>query len=221
MFYNADLLWYTLGEKSTDMTIALFTLISYLCGSLPFSVWLARWALGVDVRQVGEDRNPGSANVFKAAGKSKWWIGMSALLLDGFKGLIPVAIATYNFHITGWSLVPVALAPIIGHAYSVFLGFKGGKAVATTFGIWTAITVYRAPLVLGGFFILFSLTLSSSAWSVMLGMLGLLGYLLISHAEAWLLAIWTGNMFILIIKHWTELRQPVGLNPRFKKPAKY
>jgi acyl phosphate:glycerol-3-phosphate acyltransferase len=202
------------------MTTVIFILIGYLSGSLPFSVWLGKWFLGTDVRQVGEDQNPGSANVFKAAGKSKWWIGMSALLLDGFKGLIPVAVATYNFHITGWALVPVALAPVIGHAYSLFLGFKGGKALATTFGIWTAITVYRAPLVLGGFFIIFYLLLSNSAWAVMFGMSGLLGYFLISHAPGWLLAIWAGNLAILIFKHWPELHQPIHFNPRFSRTAK-
>jgi acyl phosphate:glycerol-3-phosphate acyltransferase len=201
------------------MTMVLFTLIGYISGSLPFSVWLGKWVLGADVRQVGEDHNPGSANVFKAAGKSKWWLGMSALLLDGFKGLIPVAIAYYNFHLTGWSLVPAALAPIVGHAYSVFLRFKGGKAVATTFGVWTAITVYRAPLVLGVLLIIFYNLLSSHAWAIIFGMSGLLGYLLISHADTWLLAIWAGNMLILILKHWNELQQPVGLNPRFKKQA--
>ena len=193
------------------MIAVLFTLIGYLSGSLPFSVWLTRWALGVDVREVGEDHNPGSANAFKAAGRSKWWLGLSALLLDGFKGLIPVAIAYYNFNISGWALVPVALSPIVGHAYSIFLKFKGGKAIVTTFGVWTALTVYRAPLALGGFFILFSLILTSSGWAVILGMLGLLGYLLLIHSPAWLLAIWAGNMLIFILKHWTELQTPPSL----------
>ena len=199
------------------MTALIFTILGYLSGSLPFSVWLPRWVLGVDVREVGADHNPGSANAFKAAGKKKWWLGMSALLLDGFKGLIPVAIAYYNFNVNGWSLVPVALAPVVGHAYSIFLGFKGGKALAVTFGIWTALTVYRAPMVLGGFFLVFALLLSNSAWAVIFGMLGLLGYLLISHAEAWLLAIWGGNLLILVIKHWSELHQPVKLNKRLSR----
>jgi acyl phosphate:glycerol-3-phosphate acyltransferase len=199
------------------MTALLFTLIGYLLGSLPFSVWLTRLVIGVDVRQVGEDTNPGAANVFKAAGKSKWWLGMSVLLLDGFKGLIPVAVAYYNFNVTGWALVPVALAPIVGHAYSIFLRFRGGKAVATTFGIWTALTVYRAPLVLGGFFIIFALILSGGAWPVIFGMLGLLFYLLLTHAEAWLLAIWAGNLLIIILKNFQELHQPVSLNPRIHR----
>lgn len=199
------------------MTALIFTLIGYLSGSLPFSVWLTRWVLGVDVREVGEDQNPGSANAFKAAGKSKWWLGLTALLLDGFKGLIPVAIAYYNFGVDGWAMVPVALAPIVGHAFSIFLKFKGGKAVATTFGVWTALTVYRAPLVLGGFFIVLSLVLNSNAWAIIIGMLGLLGYLLLTSAEPWILAIWAGNMLIFIYKHWIELHNPPGLKTRKPK----
>jgi glycerol-3-phosphate acyltransferase PlsY len=98
----------------------VWTIIGYISGSLPFSVWLGRLFLHTDIRAQGEDRNPGSANVFKAGGKGKWWVGLSALLLDGFKGLIPVAIAYYNFKIDSWGLVPVALAPILGHASSIF-----------------------------------------------------------------------------------------------------
>lgn len=198
------------------MDVLLFSIVGYLSGSLPFSVWLPKLILGADVRKVGEDDNPGAANAFKAAGKSRWWLGLTALLLDGFKGLIPVAVARYNFGIDGWALVPVALAPIAGHAYSVFLRFRGGKAIVVTFGVWTALTVYvnepvqggyLSPLILGGFFIFFMVLLSSSAWSVILGMLGLLGYLLISHAEAWLLAVWIGNFLILVLKHWSDLQQ--------------
>ncbi len=206
-----------------SMTTYLFIFIGYLCGSLPFSVWLGKGFLGVDIRQAGEDRNPGSANVFKAAGKSKWWLGLTVLLLDGLKGLIPTAIARYQFGITDWQLVPVALAPIAGHAFSIFLNFKGGKALATTVGIWTALTVYifepiqggfLSPAVLGGFFGLFSVLLTSSAWAVMFGMLGLLGYLLLTRAAGWLIAVWAGNLLILLVKHWKELNRL----PSWKRP---
>jgi acyl phosphate:glycerol-3-phosphate acyltransferase len=203
---------------SDSITLAIvWTIIGYISGSLPFSVWMGRLFLRTDIRQQGEDRNPGSANVFKAGGKRKWWVGLSALLLDGFKGLIPVALAYYNFKVDGWGLAAVALAPVAGHAFSIFLNFQGGKALATTFGIWTALTVYRVPFVLGGFFILFAVLLSNNAWAVMLGMLGVLGYLLITHAEPVFMLIWAGNMAILMWKHRNELRQPVGLNPRFRK----
>lgn len=208
------------------MLAVLFTLIGYLAGSIPFSVWLGRLVLGVDIRQFGDDQNPGSANAFKAAGKSKWWLGMSVLLADGLKGLIPVAIGYYNFGIQDWTLVPVALAPVVGHAYSIFLRFRGGKALATTFGIWTALTVWRGPAALGVFFILFYLILDSSAWSVMLGMLGLLGYLLVTP-EPYItsqlnlfLVIWAGNMLILILKHYPELRRLPRLKSRPKSRPK-
>jgi len=200
------------------VTVFFFTLIGYLSGSLPFSVWLTRWVLGVDVRRAGEDHNPGAANTFKAAGRSKWWLGLTVLLLDGFKGLIPVAIAFYNFNITGWAMVPVALSPIVGHAYSIFLKFRGGKAVATSFGVWTALTVYQAPLVLGGFFIIFTLILTSSGWAVILGMLGLLGYLMLVHSPGWILAIWAGNMLVFMLKHWTELQSPPSLKRKKLNP---
>lgn len=196
------------------MTALIFTIIGYLSGSLPISVWLGRLAFGVDIRQASDDQNPGASNVFKVAGKRKWWVGMAAILGDGFKGLIPVAVAYYNFKVDGWGLVPVAIAPVVGHAFSIFLKFEGGKALATTFGIWTALTVWRAPLVLGGFFGLFSLILTNNAWSVMIGMLGLGGYLWLSQAAPNLWAIWGLNLAILLWKHRTELRQPVRVKIR-------
>jgi glycerol-3-phosphate acyltransferase PlsY len=194
------------------MTALIFTIIGYLSGSLPFSIWLGRLAFGVDIRRVGADHNPGAANVFKVGGKRKWWVGMAAILADGLKGLIPVAIALYNFDVSGWGLVPVAVAPVAGHAFSIFLKFKGGKALATTFGIWTALTVWPGPLVLGFFFALFYIILTNNAWAAILGMLGLAGYLLLSHASPIFLAIWVLNFAIMLWKHRTELRQPVRLN---------
>jgi glycerol-3-phosphate acyltransferase PlsY len=197
------------------MAAIIFTFIGYLSGSIPFSVVLGKLILHTDIRQQGEDRNPGSANVFKAGGPRKWWLGLSAVVLDGMKGLTPVAIAYYNFDVKGWALIPVALAPILGHAFSIFLRFKGGKAIATTFGVWTALTVYRAPIVLGSILILLTLLLSSGAWAMMFGMLGLLVYLFVSHSPPEFLAIWVGNLLILIWKHRHELRQPIRLHSRF------
>ena len=109
----------------------LWFLVAFVFGALPLSVWLGRFALGVDIRKYG-DGNPGAANVWRAGGK--WW-GLLAILLDGFKGLIPVAIANFAIGIEGWWLTAIALAPILGHTYSPFLNFRGGKALSTTFGV--------------------------------------------------------------------------------------
>jgi glycerol-3-phosphate acyltransferase PlsY len=71
-----------------------------------------------------------------------------AALLDGLKGAIPVGIAYDHVHHSGWSFYFAALAPLIGHLYSPFLKFRGGKGLATTFGIWLGLTHWIGPILL-------------------------------------------------------------------------
>ena len=127
------------------MITLLWIAFAFFCGSLPFSVWLGKIALRKDIRQYG-DANPGAANVFRAG--SKGW-GAIAILLDILKGAIPVGLANYGAGITDWSLALIAIAPVAGHAFSPFLRFKGGKAIAVSLGIWCGLTLYQVPLVLG------------------------------------------------------------------------
>ena len=119
--------------------VLVWFLVSFFCGSLPFSVWIGRWILKVDIRQYG-DKNPGTANVFRAG--SCFW-GVVGLLLVFLKGAIPVGMAYWVYGLNEWGLALVAVAPVIGHAYSPLLGFHGGKALATTFGIWTGLTLWQ------------------------------------------------------------------------------
>ena len=107
------------------LTLA-FILIAFLCGSLPFSVWLGKGVLGVDVRRFG-DGNPGSANVFRAGSRG---VALAALLLDVSKAAAPVGLVYFNLGLRGAPMVLISLAPILGHAFSPFLHFKGGKALA-------------------------------------------------------------------------------------------
>ena len=110
------------------MTALAWTLIGFLLGSLPFSVWLGKIVLRTDIRRYG-DGNPGGTNVIRAGNCG---LGMLAIFLDMLKGAVPVALAYYVFKVDGWPLVPVILAPILGHAFSPFLRFRGGKALAST-----------------------------------------------------------------------------------------
>jgi glycerol-3-phosphate acyltransferase PlsY len=107
------------------MNTLIWTLIAFIAGSLPFSVWVGRLALRTDIRRYG-DHNPGATNVGRAGG---WQWGALALLLDMLKGALPVGLAWYWGGLAGWALLPVALAPVLGHGYSPFLGFRGGKAL--------------------------------------------------------------------------------------------
>ncbi|MBN1218261.1 MAG: glycerol-3-phosphate acyltransferase [Anaerolineae bacterium] len=195
------------------MTTLVWFIIGFGCGALPFSVWVGRLALRTDIRGYG-DYNPGAANVIRAGG---WWWGMLALLLDYFKGVIPVGMAHFFAGLTGGSLAVVALAPVLGHAYSPFLGFRGGKAVAVTFGIWTGLTLGEIPLVLGLLLVFWFIVVAASGWAVLLAMLGLLPYLLLIHFDPVLLAVWVGNMLLLTWKHRAELKQPPGLRSWLKK----
>lgn len=182
----------------------LWVLIAFTSGSLPLSVWLGKIALGVDICEYG-DGNPGAANVWRAGGK--WW-GLLAILLDGFKGLIPVAVVNFSLGIQGWWLVAIALAPVFGHTFSPFLGFHGGKALSTTFGIWCGLTLWLGPTVLGISLAVGLAVLVVSGWAVLFGMLVLLTVLLATGSDYVLLAVWLGNFVLLMWKHLDDLRQP-------------
>ncbi|MDD4731888.1 MAG: glycerol-3-phosphate 1-O-acyltransferase PlsY [Desulfovibrio sp.] len=103
-------------------------IVSYLLGAVPFGMLLAKFK-GVDIRSQGSG-NTGATNVARTCGLP---LGLTALALDLGKGLVPVLLATgMSDH---WLFLSICTAaPILGHVYSPFLGFKGGKAVATTIG---------------------------------------------------------------------------------------
>ena len=189
------------------MSIVIGTLIAFVAGSIPFSVLLGRWLARADIRRFG-DANPGAANAWKAGGAK---IGVLALLLDFLKGAIPVGLAHFATGLRGWALVPIALAPILGHAFSPFLGFRGGKAVAVTVGAWSGVTFAEGSIVLGLFFTLLIAVQTANAWSVILGMLGLGAHLALRGFDAPVLAIWTANLAILLWKHRRDLRKPIRL----------
>lgn len=120
----------------------LLVLGGYMLGSVPTGLLVGR-AYGVDVRRVGSG-NIGTANVMRAAGKRA---AVFTMLGDMLKGLVPVVLAWLLIE-DEWTIAAVALAAMVGHCWSVFLGFKGGKGVAT--GAGTSIGL--APLVGLGLF---------------------------------------------------------------------
>jgi len=191
-------------------TTILLIFFGYLCGSIPFSVLVGRLAGAGDIRLVG-DHNPGATNVLRAAG---WGWAVPAILLDFFKGALPVGMAWFYIGIHSWALAPIALAPVAGHIWSPWLRFRGGKAVATTFGIWGGLTIGAGPTILGLLIgIGFSL-LSSSGWAVLLAFCGFGVFLWrefvgTNPVFAW---IWAGNMILLV---WTH-RRDFGSRPRIR-----
>jgi acyl phosphate:glycerol-3-phosphate acyltransferase len=186
-----------------------WVLVSYLCGALPLSFWLGKLVLKVDIRTIG-DGNPGGTNVWKAGGPG--W-GLLAIILDGMKGLVPVALAYYQGGASGWWLLPICLAPIIGHAYTPFLNFKGGKSLATTFGVWTALTVYTVPLIFGAALGLGVWLLKREVRAILLAVLVVLVYLLVVVRDPVFVSIWVGNALLLLWRYRGAKNKPPSGTP--------
>ena len=166
-----------------------------------------------DVRRVG-DGNPGAANVFKAGGKV---VGLLALMLDVTKAALPVGLAYHNLQIRGLPMVLIAVAPILGHAFSPFLGFKGGKGLATALGVWIGLTIWKASLgALIGVFIGIALT-SIPGWAVMLGLISVLTTLLVWIPDPIFLLVWVGETLILMWTHRADLQQGLTMRPWLAK----
>jgi glycerol-3-phosphate acyltransferase PlsY len=123
------------------MTILLQILavvVSYLLGAVPFGLLFSRLFSNVDVRTVGSG-NIGATNVLRASGKKA---AVLTLLADCFKGLLPVLAVKFLFQDDAVAALSGAGA-VLGHNFPVYLGFKGGKGVATSYGVVLA----TAPLI--------------------------------------------------------------------------
>lgn len=208
--YQSARCFLTPPNSAEPLALALvWTALGFLAGSFPFSVWLGRWIAHADVRRFG-DGNPGSINAWRAGG---WRAGLPALLLDFLKGAVPVAAANFLCGLTGWWLVPIALAPVPGHAFSPWLGFQGGKAIAATFGVWTGLLPGEGPSALGLFLAIAFTLLQTDAWSMVAGMLAFVVYLGLRHSTAPLLGLWAGNLAILLWRQRLDLQTPPRLRP--------
>ncbi len=187
--------------------------LAFLCGSLPFSVWLGKILLDVDVRKYG-DGNPGAANTFRTGNKL---VGLLVLLLDISKAAAPIGLAYFNLEIRGIPMVLIAIAPILGHVFSPFLGFKGGKALATALGVWIGLTIWKLSLpAIAGTLIGIAL-FTPPGWSVMLGLGGILAVLLIWLPDKLLLTVWFSEVIILVWTHRKDLLQRIHLRHEVKE----
>lgn len=174
----------------------LWLVISYLSGALPWSVWLGRWFYKADPRQE-RDGNPGAANAFRAAG---WRLGVATLILDFLKAFGPVFVARWGLGFSDDQLFWIALLPSLGHAFSVFLGFRGGRALVTWFGVWSALTLYEIPLVMGAVAIGGTFIFKKGEPRALAIPIVLILYLLGRNAPLWMVLLGLAQLVILAIK---------------------
>ena len=191
------------------MLAFLFIIIAFLCGALPFSIWLGKLFTGQDVRRFG-DGNPGAANVFRAGNTLA---GLLALLLDVSKAAVPVGLAWFNLGLRGLPMFFIAIAPLLGHVFSPFLGGRGGKGISTVLGIWIGLTLWKASLA-GVLFAVIGIALfTPPGWAVLLALAGILAALLVWMPDPLLLAVLAGITLILARTHRSDLRQGPHLRP--------
>ena len=138
---------------TTNAIIAL--LIAYLLGSIPSAVWIGKWFYNIDVREHGSG-NSGATNTFRVLGKKA---GIPVLLLDVFKGWAAVMIAFFVTEAPQHSQdfvniqIVLGVAAVVGHIFPIWVGFRGGKGIATLFGVMLAVHPY-ACLLCGAVFLL-------------------------------------------------------------------
>ncbi len=177
------------------MSLSFFVLLilAYLMGAIPFSVWLGKWFFGVDPRQES-DGNPGAANAFRAAG---WKLGLYVLVLDFLKAFLPVFIARWGLQLPVEQLFWVMLMPTLGHAFSVFLGFRGGRAIVTLFGVWSGLTLYEMPLVMGMAAIGATFLLKNDVHRALMIPIAVIVVVLLCGEPTWLLLVGVAELAIL------------------------
>jgi glycerol-3-phosphate acyltransferase PlsY len=156
------------------LSVALAISLGYLCGALPWGLWIGRVARGIDVREHGS-RNLGATNVYRVLGPG---LGITTLLLDISKGLAPVwlvpALPAMDAFPGGpeWCAVTVGLAAVAGHVWTCFAGFHGGKGVATTVGVLLGI----APAAFAVFVTVFAVVVLLSRYVSLASVLGSLAF---------------------------------------------
>ncbi len=106
-------------------------IIGHVFGSIPCGLWLVKVIHGIDIREYGS-KNIGTTNVFRTVG---WKTAIFVLLCDMLKGLFSVALVAHFTNNAMGAMVVTGLGALLGHNYSLFLGFKGGRGVATGLGL--------------------------------------------------------------------------------------
>lgn len=114
-----------------SLTWLVCFIIGHAFGSIPCGLWLVKAAHGIDIREYGS-KNIGTTNVFRTVG---WKTAVLVLLCDMLKGIIAVALVAYFTDYAMGAVVATGIGALLGHNYSLFLGFKGGRGVATGLGL--------------------------------------------------------------------------------------
>jgi glycerol-3-phosphate acyltransferase PlsY len=213
------------------LAILLIVAAAYLLGSVPTGYLLMRLFLKQDIRQAGSG-NIGATNVLRSGGKG---LGAATFLLDMLKGCSAVWLGALLGHLLlpGYPLLNVealaALVAVLGHIFPVWLGFRGGKGVATGFGVFLAATPLAALAAISVFIVVLALSRYVSLASIIGAASFPLFACLLNRLLHWgprppfFIAVEIAVALIIIVKHHQNIRRLLnGTESRFgkkKRPA--
>lgn len=196
------------------MQLTLLAIAAYFCGSIPFGLIIGKAVKGIDLRDFGSG-NIGATNAGRVLG-FRW--GLICLLLDAAKGYLPVAILPALFCesqglAVGHATILAGIATIIGHMFPCWLGFRGGKGVATSLGVLLVISHWGVLVAAGLFF----LCLLVSRYVSLSSMIAALGYGVFELVQLWPTpfseSTWSRALFailvpvMIIVQHRSNIRR--------------
>ncbi len=206
------------------LTYFLIGLAAYLLGSIPFGFVLVWLFLKEDIRAKGSG-NIGATNVVRSGAKK---LGILTFVLDACKGFLAVWLVSHIAFAPDLTAVPMqnaealaAICAILGHIYTVWLRFKGGKGVATALGVFLALAPIAALAGLGVFIVVFALSKYVSLASILSAASFPVFAILLPHASysPWLTAVIIVVPIIVIAKHHQNITRLLnGTEYRFGKP---
>lgn len=179
---------------------AALVVAAYFLGSIPFGFLIAR-VRGIDIRERGSG-NIGATNVTRSLGAR---LGLVVLACDMLKGVLPV-VAARALELGPWAGAACGLAPVIGHCFPVWLRFRGGKGVATTFGVLVAADPPIALIALVTFAVIYALVRLASLGSLAAAAVVPTAMLVAGRPRA-LVALGVACAVLIVVKHRANIRR--------------
>ena len=179
----------------------LLIVLAYLIGSIPTAVWVSKYFFGIDIRDYGSG-NAGATNCYRVLG-SKW--GTFVMVVDMIKGILAAGLyllIPYYMH-DEWDrtnfMVGLGLAAVLGHIFPIWADFKGGKGVATLFGMVVAIQPIVALCCVGVFLLVLFLTRFVSLSSILAGVAFAIFILFIFNEKEPLYRVFAISVALMVI----------------------
>lgn len=175
---------------------------AYFIGGFPTGVALSRHRYGLDVRGVGSG-NIGASNITRTFG---WFAGVLTLVIDALKGAVPLVFVLRYFPNDLWMATTCGIGVVVGHCFSPYLKFRGGKGVATSLGVVAVVMPYAALVGLGAYAILLAISRISAVGSLA-GLGSVIVYVITTNADDAIKVLVYTISAIVFIRHYSNVRR--------------